>query len=90
MKKTFNHWNKGELQRKFNLQRENKCEALDAWLARPDEVSITLNEYEQMSLNLYIEEAKIFIEEWNEWALREQFIGPVVKLARFNDAKRLA
>ena len=89
MKKTFNHWNKGDLQEEFDLRREKECEALDAWLAKPDEVPIELNEYEQISLDLLIEEAKIFIEEWNEWELREQFIGYVIKLARFNDAKRL-
>ncbi|MEM7531146.1 MAG: hypothetical protein AAF639_03130, partial [Chloroflexota bacterium] len=88
-KKTFNQWNKGELHKEFDLQREKQSEALDVWLARPDEVSITLNDYEQTSLDLLIEEAEFFIEEWNEWELREQFIGQVVKLARFNDAKRL-
>ena len=89
MKRTFNQWNKGDLHKEFDLQREKQCKALDEWLARPDEVAITLNEFEQVFLNLLVEEAEFFIEEWNEWELREQFIGHVVKLARFNDAKRL-
>jgi|GEM_PF-5739565 len=89
MKKTFNQWNKGDLQEEFDLRRGKECQALDAWLARPDEVPIELNEYEQITLNFLREEAKIFIEEWNEWELRDQFIGHVVKLARFNDAERL-
>ena len=89
MKKAFNQWNKGNLQEEFDLRRKKQFQALDVWLARPDEVPIELNEYEQISLNLLIEEAKIFIEEWNEWELRDQFIGHIVKLARFNDAERL-
>ena len=82
MQKPFDQWNKGDLQEEFDLQREKQCKALDAWLARPDEVPIELNEHEQISLNL-------LREEWNECELREQFSGPIVKLARFNDAKRL-
>ena len=89
MKKPFDQWNKGDLQEEFDLQREKQCKALDAWLARPDEVPIELNEHEQIFLNFLREEAEFFIEEWNECELREQFIGHIVKFARFNDAKRL-
>ncbi|MEM7530606.1 MAG: hypothetical protein AAF639_00395 [Chloroflexota bacterium] len=89
MKKTFNQWNKGELQREFDLQPIEECEALDAWLAMPNEVPIVLDDFEQSLLERVRSQAKTFIEEWNEWELREQFIGIVVNLASFNDAKRL-
>ncbi|MEM7536436.1 MAG: hypothetical protein AAF639_29905 [Chloroflexota bacterium] len=89
MKKTFNQWNKGELQQEFNLQLLENCEYLNAWLAMPDEIPIALNELEQDVLELARSEARIYIEEWNEWDLRDQFIGIIVKLAKFNDAKRL-
>jgi len=55
----------------------------------PDEVPITLNDFEQNMLDLSRDEARIYIEEWNEWELRDQFIGPIIKLARFNDPERL-
>ena len=89
MKKTFNQWSKGELQREFDLRRKKQCKALDAWLAKPDEASITLDDYEQISLRRLIDLAEIYVEEWNEWELRDQFIGLVVNLANFNDPVRL-
>jgi len=89
MKKTFNQWNKGELQKEFGLKRHEECEALKTWLSMPDEVPIVLNDLEENMLDFSRDEARIYIEEWNEWELRDQFIGPVIKLARFNDAERL-
>jgi len=55
MKEAFNQWNKGDLHKEFGLQREKQCKALDEWIAKPDTGSITLNEYEQISLNFLIE-----------------------------------
>ena len=89
MKKTFNQWSKGELQREFDLRRKKQCKALDAWLAKPDEASITIDDYEQISLRRLVDLAEIYVEEWNEWELRDQFIGLVVNLANFNDPVRL-
>ena len=33
MKKTFNQWNKGDLQREFGLKRHEECEDLKVWLS---------------------------------------------------------
>jgi len=88
MKKTFKQWTRDDLRIEFDLRRVQQNGAWDAWLAMLDDVPITLTELEQGFLDILRQRADFYIEDWNEWELRDQFIGIVISLADFNDPER--
>lgn len=88
MKKTFNQWTKDDLRLEFGLRRILHCPAWEAWVARIASTSISLSELELTMLGTLRERADFYIDDWNEWELRDQFIGMVISLADFNDPER--
>ncbi|MEM7536459.1 MAG: hypothetical protein AAF639_30020 [Chloroflexota bacterium] len=86
--KTFNQWTKDDLRIEFDLRRVEQCNGWDAWLARLDDAPITLSELELGVLEMLRQRARIYLDDWNEWELREQFIGSIVSLADLNDADK--
>ncbi|MEM7531833.1 MAG: hypothetical protein AAF639_06645 [Chloroflexota bacterium] len=88
MGKTFDQWTKDDLRIEFDLRQVEQCDAWNEWVAMLADIPITITEYEQMTLDRLYRQATIFIDDWNEWELREQFVSLLVGLVEFNDLER--
>ncbi|MEM7533954.1 MAG: hypothetical protein AAF639_17355 [Chloroflexota bacterium] len=69
------------LDKTFSLKQVETLPYLDAWLASQEDIS----DYEQQSLQIYQQNLKKHVHDWNEAELSYGFIGPMMTLVNFSD-----
>lgn len=81
----FSDWTKEKLGLAFGLNATyDDCAVLESWL---NVNGYELSDFELKYLDFFREKAVDFIDNWNEYELRDNFIGAIVALGGFNDKK---
>lgn len=75
----FNECTLAKLDKLFQLRQTFEANALQNWLSR----SVELTPFEKEALRLHQNQVKIYGHDWNEFELKQQFIGPMFTLVNF-------